>query len=216
MITIKRVHFFVEGSADLYALRNILHAKYKAYIEPLSDKKNEWAVKTPNILGRITYIGGWNQLEQPINISTLKNNNIDDVLNIVIFDADFTSTQQIHNGYIARKKCLEGWKLKHQVDFEFFLLPNNNDDGLLEDLLLQMVQQDYQSISDCIQTYYQCLQNAVKGLNVKTHLPTKERKNMLLQIIKKKQEDYFDGVADVEHLALIPLLTFLQQHLPLE
>lgn len=74
--------------------------------------------------------------------------------NLVIFDCDNAA---IGGGLDNRARWLEGLKSSTGMDFDYFLFPNNKDDGAFEDLLLHIVNQRHAGILDCFSKYENCL-----------------------------------------------------------
>ena len=89
--------------------------------------------------------GGYQKLFSENGINTLKEGMDNGATNLVIFDAD--------NDFDARRKDILNWKQEHGVEFELFLLPNNQDAGALEDLLEHIINPNNQPIFDCWQHY---------------------------------------------------------------
>ena len=65
--------------------------------------------------------------------------------NIVIIDAD--------NDIEARRSDVLSWKAENALEFELFLLPNNQDAGALEDLLERIINPNNRPILDCWEDY---------------------------------------------------------------
>lgn len=72
-------------------------------------------------------------------------------INLLILDADDNPTQRRH-------QILE-YQDSLGIDFELFLLPNDQDSGNLETLLCQIINPDHQPIFDCFDGYQACLRN---------------------------------------------------------
>jgi hypothetical protein len=70
------------------------------------------------------------------------------VNNIIIIDADDIELQ---------RRDMEKIKEELQIDFPFYLLPDNNNSGELEDLLEQIINPDNKPIFDCWQAYELCV-----------------------------------------------------------
>lgn len=65
--------------------------------------------------------------------------------NIVIIDAD--------DDIDARRSDILAWKTENDLDFELFLLPNNQEAGALEDLLENIINPNNRPILDCWENY---------------------------------------------------------------
>ena len=66
-------------------------------------------------------------------------------INLVIFDAD--------NNFETRRASILEWKKQNGLEFELFLLPNNQDKGELEDLLENIINPNTRPIMDCWEHY---------------------------------------------------------------
>jgi len=89
--------------------------------------------------------GGYQKLFSENGINTLKEGMDYGATNLVIFDAD--------DDIEARRKELLSIRDRYGVEFELFLLPNNQDAGALEDLLEHIINPNNQPIFDCWQHY---------------------------------------------------------------
>ena len=89
--------------------------------------------------------GGYQKLFSENGINTLKEGMDYGATNLVIFDAD--------DDIEARRKELLSIRDNYGVEFELFLLPNNQDAGALEDLLEHIINPNNQPIFDCWQHY---------------------------------------------------------------
>lgn len=106
----------------------------------------------------IVNLQGYNQIENT-GINKMRENSNDCGVNLVIVDAD--------KNIDARRKELIDIKHKHNVDFEYFILPNNQDTGALEDLLEKIINPVNQPIMDCWEIY----ESELKKVNIPTKTP---------------------------------------------
>lgn len=108
----------------------------------------------------IVHVGGKDKLRMFDN--QMKDYTRQGDTNIVIFDADYISTGGGLKKRIADFECL---KQEMGVDFDYFLFPNNWDEGTFETLLLQIINKDHAGIIDCFSRYENCVeaQNKLKG-----------------------------------------------------
>lgn len=88
---------------------------------------------------------------------------------IVILDSD----NPPHAGFTKVYEELNSFKEEHSLEFDFFLLPNHNDDGNLEDLLESMINSSHEALFACFEGYVTCLNNNNVG---HFHLPVKKTK----------------------------------------
>ena len=96
-------------------------------------------------------IGGWAGLK---NHTAQINEFIEDECDILlIIDTDEPNKQ---GGLAARKQFIEEYKTANQFDFDYYLLPNNNDNGALENLIYDCIPNDM-PFKNCWQNYIACL-----------------------------------------------------------
>jgi hypothetical protein len=105
----------------------------------------------------IVDVGGCSKLSDDIYISQLEDNHELGGINIVIFDADYQSLGNGNKGFNSCRQKLEGIKREKNVSFEYFLWPNNSDDGIVEDLLRKLIPTDKEVIYTCIESHQICL-----------------------------------------------------------
>ena len=123
---------------------------YTIYVEGIADVRffsqyiqHLFGVMVPE--ERIVKLDGWTNLkgttwQQRMRAITDKGGT-----NIVIIDAD--------NDIEARRSDILAWKTENDLDFELFLLPNNQDTGALEDLLENIINPNNRPILDCWEDY---------------------------------------------------------------
>jgi len=146
----KVVHIFVEGDADVKFISD-----YISHIK-LAEAK-------------IHGLNGWTDIKNMrTDIARYKDEN-NDVL--VIFDAD---TSKNKGGFVTRKKQIEDYALP--LD-DIFLFPDNQNDGALEDLLENIINNKNKPIFDCWERYETCLKEcASKKIGKELTTPAKKSK----------------------------------------
>lgn len=133
----KRFRIFVEGDADKKFISDYYHHLFQ-------EKAPQYSINhTGDLKGEKT--GGYKKLSDEINIREMRINEDQGGVNLVIFDAD--------KDVEARRKELEAIKEQYNVNFELFLLPNNQDTGALEDLLENIINPNNRPIFDCWENY---------------------------------------------------------------
>ena len=120
---------YVEGIADVRFLSQYIHHLF--------------GIMVPK--ERIVKLDGWTNLkgttwQQRMRAITDKGGT-----NIVIIDAD--------KDIDARRSDVLSWKEENALEFELFLLPNNQDTGALEDLLENIINPNNRPIFDCWENY---------------------------------------------------------------
>ncbi|MEA5405762.1 DUF3226 domain-containing protein [Arcicella sp. DC2W] len=136
----KKVQIFVEGIADAKFLKDFVAHTYKIDLE-IGKVGSESA--NPAIL----IIGGKDKIPKVSNL--FKENEINEIANIVIFDAD---------NFAEENSKFVQYQTKYTIE-SYFLLPNNQDDGDLETLLEQIINREHQTIFDCWASYEECLRS---------------------------------------------------------
>ena len=207
----KPVKIFVEGKTDKKFLKDYFQHIF-----------SEFEIFDENIIDS----GGWtnitSQKEQGETIrNQMQRNTADDGVNFMIFDAD--------EDFSTRKDDIEQWRAKNNLNFDFFLFPNNTDSGDLEDLLEKIITDQNQPIFDCWESYETCLQeHASKIIGKKMTTPAKKTKiygyleallgesNKEKEKLKEKNRDYRNIAhwnLDTDYLK--PLKEFLEKQTPL-
>jgi hypothetical protein len=141
---------FVEGDNDELFLRQLIEEWYKVKL----GKQGE--------IGGIIILGGHN--EQYKKATTFQTSIDQGYKNIVFEDADLIKDNR---GFTNVCKLLEDQKQKYAMNFDYFLFPNNQDEGSLEDLLMNIAQQPKNEWVKCANMYFACLAN--NGLKIDKH-----------------------------------------------
>ncbi len=123
---------------------------YTLYVEGIADKvffkqylQHCFGIVVPE--ERIVNLEGWTNIKGIAALRRMRSTTDNGGVNIAILDAD--------KDIDARRKDILDWKQEHAVEFELFLLPNNQDAGALEDLLEHIINPNNQPIFDCWQHY---------------------------------------------------------------
>lgn len=125
----KEFNIFVEGVADARF--------FKQYISHVFGE--EVAAE------RIVILKGWDNLKTEASASRMRSMTANGGVNLVIVDTD--------KDFLARKEEIARWQQASEVEFELFLLPNNQDTGALEDLLENIINPTNRPILDCWDNY---------------------------------------------------------------
>ena len=94
---------------------------------------------------RIVVLKGWDNLKTEASALRMRSMTANGGVNLVIVDAD--------KDFQARKDEIAKWQQTNEVEFELFLLPNNQDTGALEDLLENIINPNNRPIFDCWENY---------------------------------------------------------------
>lgn len=199
-----KVQLFVEGIADAKLIQDILKSWYNVNLK--IGKLGSEDVN-PDIL----IVGGKGNIKKIAN--QFKENHEFEIKNIIIFDADIF--------YEENDKFIE---LKKKFPIEYFLLPDNQADGDLETLLVQIINQENKVIFNCWDGYESCLKTSKRKEGVFTTPASKTKIYAYLEAllgesdsqkkkIKEAERNYQDSTHwDLNAPALTNLKTFLDQY----
>lgn len=136
-------------------------------------------------------------------------------INLVIFDADFPETG---GGFTARRDELLSLKAEHEVEFELFLFPNNQDDGTFEHLLEQLATRQHRGILSCFDGFSMCIaghnnpnyESPDQKAKMYTYVSTQKMTQKQTTEFKNKGNWFFDNsdLWNFEAEALNPLKRF--------
>jgi hypothetical protein len=170
----KRILILCEGVTDQVFIADCLQLFYNITTDrtPMSiklpDKKEEneknkveaidGKFKNENFIGRVLPTGGCSQLLQVLQRSGKEN--IDEGgQNIVIFDADFpTTSDKKGNGNKGFENATKSLTFaRDEVSLEYYLWPDNQNNGDIETLLRQLIPENKEAVMDCIEQHQECL-----------------------------------------------------------
>ena len=186
------VKVFVEGIADKKFITDYLRHLNNGY---------------PNNF-EIIRTRGWTNLPNLDN-QFIENTN-DSGINLIIFDSN--------NDPEKRRTDILDSKNSLAIDFELFLLPDNQNPGDLEILLFNIINPKHQVIFDCFEKYQACLEN-----NSQYRIPTLKTKIYAYQdtllskrnsyLAKEESRDYRNSDHwNLDNKYLEPLRKFLSSH----
>ena len=124
---------YVEGIADVAFIKQYIHHLWNVVVSENS----------------IMSLDGWTNLKGTTWQQRMRTNTANDVINIVILDAD--------KDIDARRADILNWKQDNGLEFELFLLPNDKDKGALEDLLENIINPNNRPIFGCWENYEKAL-----------------------------------------------------------
>lgn len=127
----KEFNIFVEGVADARFIKQYIGHLYGDVVDD----------------ERLVILKGWDNLKTEATAIRMHSMSANGGVNLVIVDTD--------KDIVARRKEILDWKQEHGVEFELFLLPNNQDAGTLEDLLENIINPNNRPIFDCWGHYEQ-------------------------------------------------------------
>ena len=125
----KDFNIFVEGVADARFFKQYIN---HVFGEEVADE-------------RLVILKGWDNLKTEASAVRMRSMSANGGVNIVIVDAD--------KDFQTRQTEIAEWEQANEVEFELFLLPNNQDKGALEDLLENIINPNNSPIMDCWENY---------------------------------------------------------------
>lgn len=192
----------------------------KIFVEGIADKK--FIIDYLKFLGLEVHIadGSVVNMDGKDNILLMKNefqkNSDNDGVNLVIVDAD--------DDFQCRKAELEKIKTDKNLEFEYFVIPNNSVAGALEDLLENTIPEENKIIFEKWQKFEESLKEITLRGNPLT-IPSKKTKiyaylEVLLgksrkekDLIKERSRNYLNEKHwDLHKEFLTPLKIFLQKN----
>lgn len=215
-----RVKIYVEGINDVFFLKAYFEEVLGiAILEEGGKKKKNKRYTFNNGDGEILTLGlgqdkgGYSRLNTEEVHADFRENEDESIRTLVLIDAD---TSNNGGGFTIRQRFLNQLREEHNLSFESFLIPNNQDDGDLETLLREILVEDCRPVLDCLDNYHNCLErtaeNTGRSLNL---LNEKQKLDIFRKILsQEKKINYTDNsIWNLEHEYLTPLRTFLEEHL---
>lgn len=200
----KDFNIFVEGVADARFFKQYIH---HVFGEDVADE-------------RLVILKGWDNLKTEASAVRMRSMSANGGVNIVIVDAD--------KDFQARQAEIAKWQQANEVEFELFLLPNNQDKGALEDLLENIINPNNKPIMECWDHYEEELVQLDIPGRTPPPLTTPAKKTKIYgyleallgdsknqkELIKEKNRDYTKRLhwnLDTEYLE--PLKEFMMRNL---
>ena len=190
----------VEGIADETFIRQYLYHLFSQKVP------ENFILKT----------NGKDNLKSSVAINRMRSMTDQGGINLVIFDAD--------DDCEARRTSILEWKEQNGLEFELFLLPNNQDKGELEDLLENIINPNNRPIMECWENYEKELVTLDIPGRTPPPLTTPAKKTKIYGYLEallgtsesdkkkiKEREREYDNVLhwDLDAIFLLPLKEFL-------
>ena len=197
------IKLFVEGKGDAKFLKDIVQLFFKKVLKEKDD---------------IVDLRGYTNISA--NTGLFQINTKKGGINLLIIDADTANNK---GGYAKRRADILALKTTLGIEFELFMLPNDEDDGDLEVLLERIINPKHQAIFECFKAYEDCL----KVKNSEYIIPARKAKiygymeavGVDSEKAKEEKRDYLN----VDHWslagpnpALKPLIDFLSKYFSAE
>lgn len=189
------------------------------YVEGPEDKKFVESfielISLNNLISEVTPVGGWQGLRR-LRPTLLERFDLRGK-NLVVFDADSDKEDKKRwlneLEYELNSELLDRYKNQLNMDsqarfkFEIFFFPNNHDDGELEDLILQCINQEHSHILTCFEEYKACIASRKRYA-----LPDNKSKIYAYcqAILGKNERNYLDeSLWNLDNLRTKPFKDFL-------
>lgn len=171
----KKIFILVEGVADIRIMKELIVHINNNIVKPEKDL-HELTLENEKIKVVLKSVkNGWANIKNTETHKDINQKSEEGFTCLVILDADDNS-KDINGGFEKRKLLLKKIREDHNLNFECFLLPNNESDGDLEHILMDSIPKDRKEIFTCITTFRDCLNSYLsddqekKRLNNKTIL----------------------------------------------
>lgn len=215
---------FVEGCSDAVFLNDLIFTllpENSSRFKDLNKFNRGRSIKiseTPHI--EIFVAGGCTSiLKYKIKIKEYN----DEGYNILLIqDADNPVKDTFIGGVKKRTEYLDKIKDDHKIEFKTFLFPNNNNDGDLEDILMQLVlenkyisfYENYFNYSNNVKTFSnEIYSNELMQKKYLIYNYSQVYHGMIMS--NEKNRDYLNDHWDLEHQCLDPIKAFLSKQLNL-
>jgi hypothetical protein len=218
-----KINVFVEGQEDQELVAELLLKLGRV----VSWQETKTAFKGTTTAGNdinLNMTSGWGSLLNGSLFPELRQSPQEDVCNLIIYDADRPGLQQ--GGQAARRTQLLKVRDDNGLFFELFLLPTNDEDGQLEDLLHRLIPADHRQVTECFSSYETCVRQLRMPNGSEYNVPaTKSRMFAYLEVMpltieegkrleKKRSTKFFNNPAywNLDASDIQPLCDFLVQH----
>lgn len=235
-MAIKTIQLLVEGVNDLDFLGNYLLAVFQAKLLQ-REGKNKVLLEISGqarIEIRTPLQKGWGYIKTDSFVEDLRQADALGHVSLVILDADIDGIQH-DGGYQKRTHVVNQIQQTchaQGLSFEYFLWPNDNDDGQLETALEQIMAKECQVIYNCIKAQESCIKQVIERQPEHSFIRQKVKLSLDKDVLKDNMKIFKDRVGDktgnkfdrnrgfqnqsiwnLQHPALQPLRDFLTQHL---
>lgn len=210
------VKIYVEGINDVVFLGTYLQEVlgFEGDNNP-KDKIHLFQTATTRV--QLLALGGVSNLKDNIIQQEIQEDFEDGIKTLIILDAD---NEHNGGGFAIRKTALE--TIKSNLSFEYFLIPNHQEDGYLETLLGKIIVEEYHTALQCLKDQDQCLASANKSILTGKKIKVAPAKSadkavvhsFMSRLDNKGKDKFKDStIWNLQHPYLTPLQHFLQTHL---
>lgn len=148
---------FLEGINDVKIIQKLLEDKGFSEKKQVQQVKSEIRMQKDGKVEVLLYnLKGWGTVKNSSFIDNMKIYTEQGYICYLIIDADDNSIDE--GGFENRKKVVEKVIQENELSLQFFLLPDNQNDGDLETIIRETILLQYKNIYDCFIKYIECLQ----------------------------------------------------------
>jgi hypothetical protein len=145
---------FCEGISDQIFIADFIEYHFDIIFRREEITKNK-KIRIYSKDVEIVSIDGCSKIHTELYKQQLIENTETGGLNVIVFDADYKDMSNGNNGYESCCQKLDN--LKEEISFEYFLWPDNENDGYLEDVQKTMIPNMKKPILDCMDNHFSCL-----------------------------------------------------------
>lgn len=156
------INIFCEGIGDQIFIADFIEFHFKITFVRKNTKRDK--IDISNDIISILSLDGCDKIHSQINKDRFIENTERGGNNFVVFDADYVNRNG-NNGFSNCCKMLDN--LKKEISFEYFLWPDHNNDGYLEDVQRNMIPNDKLPILSCMDNHFLCLDALRKEHSIK-------------------------------------------------
>jgi hypothetical protein len=205
----RKIFILVEGVTDIRIMKELIVLINKN-IEKPDIKSKELTLDSDKIKIVLKAINGWGYIKTRETLMDIKQKIEEGYTCLVILDADDVSKDP-DGGFDKRTSLLNSIKINNDLNFEFFLLPDNMNNGDLEDVLIKSIPEDRKNILACIESYRDCWNNNL--------LESQKRGRMINKNVIQYYEYYCNKSGNTYNFNsenFNPLKYFLDRHIKIE
>jgi len=145
---------FCEGIGDQIFIADFIEFHFDIIFERDYNKSKD-KIRIYNKDVEIISIDGCTKIRDKVYKEQFIDNTEKGGLNIVIFDADYKDVGNGNNGFESCCQRLDD--LKNELNFDYFLWPDHENDGFLEDVQRKMIPESKLPILSCMESHFSCL-----------------------------------------------------------
>ncbi|MCW8313503.1 hypothetical protein K7A41_19910 [Sphingobacterium sp. InxBP1] len=177
---------FCEGIGDQVFIADFIEIHFGVAFERTignDTRKKAISIKSSDI--EIIPIDGCKNIHQLIIKKQFMDNTEMGGKNLLIFDADYSGVNG-NNGVLNCVTMIENLKShpEHPIEFSHFLWPNNESDGLFENLLEKLIPEENKILIQCLESNVSCLNSLKSMLPIKVP-GIKEKINSYLHLFNQ-------------------------------